>query len=72
MCVDVDGSKVLRARSVVRLCKEAIAIDGPRWTAFAGPRWTAFATVDVHVRVSTVARSYMRGRSFDVVKKLYR
>ena len=42
-------------RSVVRR-KDAIAIDGPRWTAFAA----------VNVRVSTVAKADVRGRSFDV------
>ena len=42
----MHGSKVRRARSVVRR-KDAIAIDGPRWTAFAA----------VNVRVSPVAKA---------------
>ena len=55
----MHGSKGRRARSVVRR-KEAIAIDGPRWMAFA--------TVDV--RVSTAAKTNVRGRSFDVKKRV--
>ena len=53
----IHGSKGRRARSVVRR-KEAIAIDGPRWKAFAA----------VDVRVSTAAKADVRGRSFDVKK----
>ena len=52
----MHGSKVRRARSVVRR-KDAIAIDGPRWTAFAA----------VNVRVSTVAKADARGRDVVVV-----
>ena len=37
--------------------KDAIAIDGPRWTAFAA----------VNVRVSTVAKADVRGRVVVVV-----
>ena len=52
----IHGSKVRRARSVVRH-KDAIAIDGPHWTAFAA----------VNVRVSTVAKVDVRGRVVVVV-----
>ena len=46
----IHGSKVRRVRSVVRR-KDAIAIDRPRWMAFAA----------VNVRVSTVAKADVRG-----------
>ena len=52
----MHGSKVRRARSVVRR-KDAIAIDGPRWTAFAV----------VNVRVSPVAKADVCGRDVVVV-----
>ena len=52
----MHGSKVRRARSVVRR-KDAIAIDGPRWTAFAA----------VNVRVSPVAKADARSRDVVVV-----
>ena len=52
----MHGSKVRRAQSVVRR-KDAIAIDGPRWTAFAA----------VNVRVSPVAKADVRGRDVVVV-----
>ena len=52
----IHGSKGRRARSVVRR-KDAIAIDGPRWTVFA----------TVNVRVSTVAKADVRGRVVVVV-----
>ena len=52
----MHGSKVRRERSVVRR-KDAIAMDGPRWTAFAA----------VNVRVSPVAKADVRGRDVVVV-----
>ena len=52
----IHGSKVRRARSVVRR-RDAIAIDGPRWMAFAA----------VNVRVSSVAKADVRGRDVVVV-----